>query len=540
MNDVLKQAQSELQQWRDRAIEEGWLQERVGAGLDLALAKDPAQLFSGVEQRPLIVSFFGGTGVGKSTLLNRLAGVDIARTGVVRPTSREVTIHAHESLTLSQLPAQIPADKVQMSNHSDAESSHVVWIDTPDVDSVATEHRDQVLAWLPYVDLVIYVVSPERYKDDAGWRMVREAGDRHAWMFVLNQWDRGQPEQLTDFKRVLREAGFADPQVFCTVSNGAEVADDFEALRSAVEQLGKEDNVSALVQQAEAAQAEQLREGTENCLKALGADGTVEQINIAFEADFEDRSAQIIENMSWQINAMAQRFQEEQGGWRQLISGQRAPLAVSEASADGVVWDARTEQQVQDALAELVVTIGQQQLPQQPLRKALALVADRSADVLARHQRAALSTALEKPGTRLQHWLFNAVATAATVGPIIALAWIGFRVVMSFYNGDTVDGEYVGGNFAINSVLLLGVAWLLPALLREKVRPSLSAAVGQALRWGSERGLAEVAAEATACTRAFDQKRIALREEAWTIAAVLPNAYKEENEALAALRPLEK
>jgi len=157
VSNLLKQTQAELQQWRDTAIADGWLPEQAGSSIDSALSEDPSQLFSGMEQRPLVVAFFGGTGVGKSSLLN------------------EVTVYAHESLSLTQLPAQIPADKVQVSSHSDAASSHVVWIDTPDVDSVATEHRDQVLAWIPYIDLLIYVVSPERYKDDAGWQMLREA-----------------------------------------------------------------------------------------------------------------------------------------------------------------------------------------------------------------------------------------------------------------------------------------------------------------------------------------------------------------------------
>lgn len=537
MSELLKQSQAELQQWRDAAIADGWLPQQAGVGIDTALAEDPTQLFSGVEQRPLVVAFFGGTGVGKSSLLNRLAGAAVARTGVIRPTSREVTVYAHESLSLTQLPAQIPADKVQVSSHNDAASSHVVWIDTPDVDSVATEHRDQVMAWIPYVDLLIYVVSPERYKDDAGWQMLREAGDQHAWMFVLNQWDRGQPEQLADFKRVLGEAGFSDPRVFCTICNDTVMPDDFDSLRTAVEQLGEKNNVTALIAQSEAAQAERLRDSVAQCIAELVEDGAIDTVQAEFAEIFKTRSTQIEKDLSWQINASAQRLQEERGGWRQLISGRRMSPALTDISQPLEVWDARSDQQVRDALSELSLSAAQQQLPQAPLRQSLLALADKSADIIKASQREELSSALAKPGTLLHRGLFKAVALVTAIAPILALGWIGYRVVVSFYGGNTAEGEYLGADFAINSVLLLAVAWLLPALLREKMRPSLSAAVERALRQGLQQGLNEVATEANICTRTFDEGRSAQAEAAKSLLAQLPTTTTSAISELASLRP---
>lgn len=537
MSNLLKQTQAELQQWRDTAIADGWLPEQAGSSIDSALSEDPSQLFSGMEQRPLVVAFFGGTGVGKSSLLNRLAGAAVARTGVVRPTSREVTVYAHESLSLTQLPAQIPADKVQVSSHSDAASSHVVWIDTPDVDSVATEHRDQVLAWIPYIDLLIYVVSPERYKDDAGWQMLREAGDQHGWMFVLNQWDRGQPEQLTDFKRVLGEAGFSDPQVFCTICNDSGAPDEFDGLRSAVEQLGEQNNVAALVAQAEFSQAGRLRQSVEACLAKLGDSASLESVQSEFAQSFDERAKQIEKDLSWQINASSQRLQEEQGGWRQLISGKRRLPVLSDIAQPMEVWDERSDQQVKDALAELSLAAAHQQLPQAPLRQSLAGLAERSGDLVISHQRDELAQALAKPGTALQRGLFKVVAWVAALAPIGALAWIGYRVVASFYSGNTATGEYLGADFAINSVLLLGVAWLLPALLREKLRPSLSAAVERALRQGLQLGLNKVADEANICTRVYSEGLEAQRDRAKQLLSQLPATNTSDNAALASLRP---
>ncbi|MGB0865412.1 MAG: GTPase [Granulosicoccaceae bacterium] len=539
MSKDLKQAQQELQLWRDTAVEAGWLPADLNDGIDTALAEDPTQLFSGVEQRPLVVAFFGGTGVGKSSLLNRLAGAEVARTGVLRPTSREVTVYAHESLSLTQLPAQIPADKVQVSSHRDQASRQVVWIDTPDVDSVATEHREQVLAWLPYVDLVVYVVSPERYKDDAGWQMLREAGDQHAWMFALNQWDRGQPEQLVDFKRVLAEAGFSDPQVFCTICSEPAQDDDFDALREAVSQLAEASNLSALMAQAQAAQAQKLQQGVTVLAGALGSDASLDEVDAEFEKQFAERAQKIEQDLAWQMAASAQRFEEEQGGWRQLLTGKRSAPSPADTDKAIEVWDARAEQQVRDALSVLTVSVAERQLPVAPLKPQLSAVADKAAELARARQRSQVSEALAKPGTFLHRWLFKFVALVAALAPIAALAWIGYRVVISFYFGNTEQGEYLGADFAINSVLLLGVAWLLPALLREKLRPSLRASVERALKAGLQEGLQDVSAEAKKCLSTFNTDRQAQRDAVRLIVSSLPQVATSDLGGLSSLRPTE-
>ena len=86
---LARQLFNDAQQFRSQLSESGW-STSDNAAIDL---KSPVDLFvsaetaaQGQSERPLVVGLFGGTGVGKSSLLNRLAGSDIARTGVVRPT----------------------------------------------------------------------------------------------------------------------------------------------------------------------------------------------------------------------------------------------------------------------------------------------------------------------------------------------------------------------------------------------------------------------------------------------------------------------
>src|SRR6202051_4497861 len=50
-----------------------------------------------VEQPLLVVMLMGGTGVGKSTLLNALAGGAVAQASFQRPTTRAPVVYYHES-----------------------------------------------------------------------------------------------------------------------------------------------------------------------------------------------------------------------------------------------------------------------------------------------------------------------------------------------------------------------------------------------------------------------------------------------------------
>ena len=104
-SDLVAQAKD----WAKDVTESSWATEiQLNALLEYD-ARTPDALFADNASRPLIVAFLGGTGVGKSTLLNRLAGKEIARTGVVRPTSKEVTLFHHESIRIAHLP-RLPTD----------------------------------------------------------------------------------------------------------------------------------------------------------------------------------------------------------------------------------------------------------------------------------------------------------------------------------------------------------------------------------------------------------------------------------------------
>src|SRR5215471_13392118 len=65
-----------------------------GLAGDLARQGEALQL----EQPLLVITLMGGTGVGKSTLLNALAGGSIAQASLQRPTTRDPVVYYHENI----------------------------------------------------------------------------------------------------------------------------------------------------------------------------------------------------------------------------------------------------------------------------------------------------------------------------------------------------------------------------------------------------------------------------------------------------------
>src|SRR6266852_1738799 len=56
-----------------------------------------------VDRPLLVIVLMGGTGVGKSTLLNALAGGAIAQASFARPTTRDPVVYYHHSIQTTRL-----------------------------------------------------------------------------------------------------------------------------------------------------------------------------------------------------------------------------------------------------------------------------------------------------------------------------------------------------------------------------------------------------------------------------------------------------
>ncbi|WP_430867336.1 GTPase family protein [Demequina aurantiaca] len=191
-----------------------------------------------------VVALAGGTGSGKSTLFNALAGEDFAIPGVARPTTSHASavvfgppadplldwleVAPNRRLAVETFVAPpVPVEDSQDASADDAEAglgdhddagqrgatgytrtyaTHggsgnaaqngplggLILLDLPDHDSVEAANRAVVDRIVPMADLLLWVVDPQKYADNALHEAYLRAASDHGRpsLVVLNQVDR--------------------------------------------------------------------------------------------------------------------------------------------------------------------------------------------------------------------------------------------------------------------------------------------------------------------------------------------------------------
>jgi GTP-binding protein EngB required for normal cell division len=194
----------------------------------MALTAQRLRTRSGFLGEVLVVALAGGTGSGKSSILNALIGEQIVETGVVRPTTQHATAVFR---TGGAADLQGLFDSVGVERRvAHAAAADLVLIDLPDFDSTAESHRHVVEHVLPRVDAVVWVLDPEKYADPVLHRGFLSGAADHEdlFIFVLNQADRlgsELPIAVASLARLLEEDGFTDPPIVTTVAAPADATD---------------------------------------------------------------------------------------------------------------------------------------------------------------------------------------------------------------------------------------------------------------------------------------------------------------------------
>ena len=157
----------------------------------------------------LVVALAGGTGSGKSSLFNVLAGGEVVDVGGMRPTTSEPAASVPASAG-SRFEGFL--DHIGVHQRYSHDGLQLCIIDLPDTDSVEVAHRHRVDQLLPLVDAVVWVTDPEKYRDARLHHDYLEPLSAHADRFVvvLNQIDRLVPGELDSVIEDLRSALEAD------------------------------------------------------------------------------------------------------------------------------------------------------------------------------------------------------------------------------------------------------------------------------------------------------------------------------------------
>jgi len=189
---------------------------------------------------PLAVALVGATGAGKSTLLNALAGQSLSREGVDRPTSTAATVFAPDGAAVEEL-AKSGARVLRYAPGPQALWGGQVFIDTPDLNSVATTHRDVARAALERADVALVVMHRGSVAEASQVEFLAEFARRRALVFILNFADELSAESRETLKAQVRRVaseqyGLArdDVPVFAisalAARDGRDVSGEFGAL----------------------------------------------------------------------------------------------------------------------------------------------------------------------------------------------------------------------------------------------------------------------------------------------------------------------
>ncbi|MCL1870309.1 MAG: 50S ribosome-binding GTPase [Promicromonosporaceae bacterium] len=232
--------------------------EIAGERLDKATVARVQQAVDGVRERlalgvdHTVVALAGGTGSGKSSLFNKISRLTFADVGIKRPTTARVTACSWDDgaealldwIGVDRERRIVQADELDGEEQLDG----LVLLDLPDHDSVEPKHREVVDRILPLVDLLIWVVDPQKYADDAlhsGY--LRESVGMEASMLVLfNQIDTVPParrdELHADLDRLLVDDGLTGVPV---ISVSARTGEGVAQVRELLEEVCERQSVAA-------------------------------------------------------------------------------------------------------------------------------------------------------------------------------------------------------------------------------------------------------------------------------------------------------
>lgn len=183
----------------------------------------------------VVAALAGGTGSGKSSLFNALAGDTLSRVGPVRPVTEEAVSLAVGDVDAGQLLSWLGVRRRHEAAPSSALPEGLVLVDLPDHDSVVSDHREVVDRFVERVDVLVWVVDPLKYAQRSlheGYLRLLAAHARVV-VVVLNHADAvshdARGEITADLRRILDSEGLGRAQLVVT---SARTGEGIAALRS--------------------------------------------------------------------------------------------------------------------------------------------------------------------------------------------------------------------------------------------------------------------------------------------------------------------
>lgn len=171
-------------------------------------------------EEPLLVVLAGGTGAGKSTLVNTLAGEAVSATSARRPTTSVPTAIGQaadlEAVLRCGALAQQSAQGAIQAVPVESIPAGLVAVDAPDVDSIETANREITERLLEVADVWMWLATARTYADEAGMVYLRRAARLDvSTQVVLTQTTLAEADEIIpDLEDKLHEAGHRQIEIY--------------------------------------------------------------------------------------------------------------------------------------------------------------------------------------------------------------------------------------------------------------------------------------------------------------------------------------
>ena len=520
--------------------------EALNSATELASGVLPEEILAGVLQvldrassrRSLsgdhtVVGFFGATGSGKSSLFNAVSGEEIATAAVRRPTTTEPLagiwgVQGSDAL-LDWLEVRKRHAAAPIKGFADDDTG-LILLDLPDFDSTRAANREIVQRMVGLVDVLVWVLDPQKYADAAVHNDFLAPLSSHGavTIVVLNQIDR-LPEHevrpvLESLTAILARDGLDKVQV---LGASAVLGTGVDKVRAAIRQVAMQrkamsQRLAADVTLAAARLAEASGLPTGGTTAAGG--GTAAGATAAAKARLAGELA-VAANVPLVVDAVARSYRLEatrRTGWpvtRWLARFRPDPLrrlnlrregAKPELNRTSLPPAGAPEQARTDAAVREFAEAASAGAPG-PWRAAIRGAAREGNDRLPDALDQAIASTELSAGRKSWWWgVFNAVQWLALVTALAGFAWLGVLAALGYLQlpvpevprvqGWPVPTVMIAGGVLLGIVLAIGARFISgaaaasrSAVARKRLTAAVAAVAGELVVAPVERELSRLA-----------------------------------------------
>ena len=165
-------------------------------------------------ETPLVVATFGGTGTGKSSLVNALVGRECSSTGRQRPTTLHPMLIVHPEIAVDTLGLSV--DEMEVVRCDAPILREIVLLDCPDPDTCEEEARhgnlERLRHLLPHCDVLLYTTTQQKYRSARVGEELGQAATGCRLLFVQTHADLDE-DVRSDWRKQL-EKHYHVPETF--------------------------------------------------------------------------------------------------------------------------------------------------------------------------------------------------------------------------------------------------------------------------------------------------------------------------------------